>query len=111
MNALIMAMSLLLSSPSPLPAVVSPQLLVGEWRSEQGGTYHFYANGTYSWHAADMGDEGRWRLRGERTLDLMSQDAHGKTTHEMIVIDRVVHETLYVRTRYEREIWLKQAGP
>jgi hypothetical protein len=35
----------------------------------------------------------------------------GKTTHDIIVIDRIVHETLYVRTRSQREVWLKQPGP
>ena len=111
MNAIFIAMSLLALTPSPFPTVVSPQLLVGEWRSEQGGTYHFYANGTYFWHAADMIDRGRWQIREGHTLDLMSPDAHGKTIHDIIVIDRVVHETLSVRTRYDTQVWLKQPGP
>ncbi len=112
MNAFIVAVSLMASTPSPSPAVVSPQLLVGEWRSENyGGTYHFRANGTYYWHAWDMGDEGRWRLRGGNTIELLSGDARGKTTREVILIDRVVHETLYVRTKYQKEVWLKQPGP
>jgi hypothetical protein len=93
MDAVIIAVSLLASPPSSAPPVVSRQLLVGEWQSEQAGTYHFYTNGTYWWHAADMGDHGRWQLRGERTLDLMSRDERGKTTNNIIVNDRVVHET------------------
>jgi hypothetical protein len=106
-----MAMSLLLSSPSPSPAVVSRQLLVGKWRIENDGLYYFRPDGTWSCHFADVIDSGRWRLRGGHTLELMSEDGHGKTTHEIIVIDRVVHETLYVRTKYQREVWLKQPGP
>jgi|SRR5882724_13515675 len=111
MSAVVIAMSLLVSTPSPSPVVVSPQLVVGEWRVQGGATYHFRADGTWSAHFADMLDGGRWRLRGGRSLDLMSEDAHGKTTHEIIVIDRVVHETLYVRTKYDRQVWLKQPGP
>ena len=111
MHAVLVAMSLLASTPSPSPVVISPQLLVGQWQSEQAGTYHFRANGTYSWRGADEGWDGRWRFRDPNTLDLASTDAHGKTTHEIIVIDRVVHETLYVHTKYEREVWLKQPGP
>jgi hypothetical protein len=86
-------------------------LLAGEWRSEQGGTFHFRPNGTYFWHAADEIDEGRWRLRDGHTLELFSEYGHGKTARDTIVIDRVVHETLYVRTKYQSETWLKQPGP
>jgi hypothetical protein len=112
MKAIMIAVSLMASTPSPSPVVVSPQLLVGEWRSEnEGGTYHFRANGTYWWHAWDMGDEGRWRLRDGHTLELVSPGVHGKGSREIIVIDRVAHETLYVRTRYQKEVWLKQYGP
>jgi hypothetical protein len=108
--ALFATLLLFTASPSPAP-VVSPQLLVGKWRIESGGLYYFRADGTWSCHFADVIDSGRWRLRDGHTLDLMSEDAHGKTTHEIIVIDRVVHETLYVRTKYQREVWLKQSGP
>jgi hypothetical protein len=113
MHALIVAMSLLAVTSSPvIPPIVSPQFLFGEWRSEnEGGTYHFRANGTYWWHAWDMGDEGRWRLRDGHTLELVSPGVNGKGSHQIIVIDRVVHETLYVRTPYQREVWLKQPGP
>jgi hypothetical protein len=107
MTALIVAVSLMASTPSPSPVVVSPQLLVGEWRSEnEGGTYHFRPNGTYFWHAWDMVEDGQWKLRDGHTLELLA----GKQ-REIIVIDRVVHETLYVRTRYQKEVWLKQYGP
>jgi hypothetical protein len=75
------------------------------------GTYHCRADGTWSCHFADMIDGGRWTLRGDRTLDLTLERPHGKTTHEIIVVDRIVHETLYVRTKYQREAWLKQPGP
>jgi hypothetical protein len=68
------------------------------------------ADGTWSCHFGDMIDSGRWGLRGNRTLELMSEDSHGKTTHEIIVIDRIVHETLYVRKKYQTEVWLKQPG-
>jgi len=111
MHAIMLALSLMASTPSPSLPVVSPRLLVGEWQSEQGGTYHFRASGTYSWHGADEGWNGRWRLRYGHTLDLISEDEHNKAMHEFIVIERVVHETLYVRTKYQREVWLKQPGP
>ena len=112
MNALVAALSLFAATPSPSPPAVAPQFLVGEWRSENyGGTYHFRVNGTYFWHAWDMIDEGQWNIRGGHTLDLISRDQHGKPIHEFIVIERVVHETLYVRTKYQREVWLKQPGP
>ncbi len=111
MNAVGMAVFLVLATAFPSPSPVSPQLLVGEWHVQGGATYHFRADGTWSAHFADMLDGGRWRLRGGCNLDLMSEDAHGKTTHEIIVIDRVVHETLYVRTKYDRQVWLKQPGP
>jgi hypothetical protein len=111
MHVLVAAISLLAASPLPSAVAVSPQLLVGEWRSDHGRTFHFRANGTYRWHVADVLDEGQWRLRTGHTLDLISEDQHGKTTHELIIIDRVVHETLYVHSNYQREIWLKQPGP
>ena len=112
MNALVAAISLFAATPSPSPPTVSPQFVVGEWRSENyGGTYHFRANGTYWWHAWDMGDEGRWRLRDGHTLELVSPGMNGQGSHQIIVIDRVLHETLYVRTPHQREIWLKQPGP
>jgi hypothetical protein len=111
MHVLVMAMSLLAANPSASPVVVSPQLLVGEWHSDKGRTFHFRANGTYWWHVADVSDEGRWRLRGGHTVDLISRDQHGRTTRELIAIDRVVHETLYVHSNYHRETWLKQPGP
>ena len=106
MNAIIVAISLMASTPSPSPQVVPLELMFGEWRSEQGGTYHFRANGTYDWHGADEISDGRWKLRDGRNLELL----HGKV-RELIVIDKVVHETLYVRTKYQREVWLKQPGP
>jgi hypothetical protein len=112
MHAVVVAMSLLASTPSPSPVVISPQFLVGEWHSDKGRTFHFRANGAYWWHVADVSDEGQWRLRsGGHTVDLISEDQHGKTAHELIVIDRVVHETLYVHSNYQRETWLKQPGP
>lgn len=111
MSATLLA-SLLLFTATPSPApIVSPQLLVGKWRIESDGLYYFRADGTYSWRGADEGWNGRWRFRDPNTLDLASTDPHGKTTHEIIVIDRVVHETLYVRTKYQREVWLKQPAP
>ena|SRR5947208_16748604 len=108
--ALLATLLLFTATPSPAP-VLSSQLLVGKWHIESDGLYYFRADGTYSWRGADEMDSGRWRLRGGYMLDLMSEGAHGKTTHNVIVVDRVVHETLYVRTRYEREVWLKQPGP
>ena len=107
---LLATLLLFTATASPAP-VISPQLLVGKWRIESGGLYYFRADGTWSCRAADMIDSGRWRLRGDRTLDLITEHPHGKTTHEIIVIDRIVHETLYVRTKYQREVWLKQPGP
>ena len=80
--------------------------MVGEWRSEEGATYHFRANGTFLWHAADMAEEGYWKLRNGHQLELII----GKD-REIVMIDRVVHETLYVRTKSQREVWLKQPGP
>ncbi len=111
MKSLLLAISLFAATPSPSPPQIQPQFLVGEWHVEEDGRYHFRANGTYYWHAADMGEEGRWRLRDGHTLELASPGMNGKGSREIIVIDRVVHETLYVRTRYQREVWLKQYGP
>jgi hypothetical protein len=100
---LLATLVLLAATLSPAP-VLSPKLLVGEWHIENGGTYHFRADGTWSCHFADVIDTGRWKLRSGHTLDLMSEDAHRNTTHNIIVIDRVVHETLYVRTKCGREV-------
>jgi hypothetical protein len=116
MKAILLAISLLAASPSPSPPQIPPRFLVGEWRSEnEGGTYHFRANGTYYWHSFDVGDEGRWRLRDGHTLELVSPGVSGKGSRQIIMIDRVVHETLYVRVEYQRayqrEVWLKQYGP
>jgi hypothetical protein len=111
MSATLLALVLLFTAtPSPA-SVVSPQLLIGKWRIENDGLYFFRADGTWECRAADMIDGGRWKLRDAHTLDLTTEHWHGKATHEIIVIDRVVHETLYVRTRYAREVWLKQPGP
>jgi hypothetical protein len=101
----------LAATPSPAPPLLSPQLLIGEWHIESGGTYHFRTEGSWSCCFADMIDGGRWKLRGDHTLDLTLESPGGKTTHDIIVIDRIVHETLYVRTRSQREVWLKQPGP
>jgi hypothetical protein len=107
MKTLLLTVSLLAATPSPPPPQVSPQFLVGEWRSEQDGVYyHFHANGTCFRGAADIWQDVRWKLRDGHTLEL----GEGKQ-REIIVIDRVVHETLFVRTRYQREVWLKQPGP
>ena len=104
--------SVLLFTATPSPAlVVSPQLLIGKWRVENDGLYFFRADGTWECRAADMIDSGRWKLRDGHTLDLTTEHWHSKPTHEIIVIDRVVHETLYIRTRYGRDVWLKQPGP
>jgi hypothetical protein len=105
MNASVITACLLLATAPPSAPLVSPQLLIGEWRSEQGGTYHFYGNGTYSWHAADMIEDGRWRLRDGRQIELIAGNQR-----EIIVIERVVHETLYVQHLGQRETWLKQPG-
>ena len=107
MQAFLIAISLFAATPSPSAPVVSPQLLVGAWRVEEGGTYHFLANGTFSWRAADMDEGGRWKLRDGHTLELRTVSKQ----RQIIAIDRVVHETLYVRTPYQREVWLKQPGP
>jgi len=53
-----------------------------------------------------MIDGGRWKLRDGHTLELRAESGQ----HQIIAIDRVVHETLYVRTPYQREVWLKQHG-
>jgi hypothetical protein len=112
MKSFLLAISLLAATPSPAPPQISPQFLVGEWRSEnEGGTYHFRADGTYWWHAWDMRDQGRWRLRDGNTLELLRPGVSGEQGRDLIAIERVVHETLYVRTRYQREVWLKQYGP
>jgi len=111
MSATLLAMLLLFTATPSAAPVVSSQLIVGKWRIENDGLLYFRADGTWECHSADIINGGRWRLRSGHTLDLMSEDAHGKTRHDIIVIDRVVHETLYVRTRYEREVWLKQPGP
>ena len=98
MRAPLIAMALLLVAASPAPNTVSPKLLVGEWRSDEGTTYHFQANGSWLSHAADTGDGGRWRLRRGNQLELISSDDRDKKLRdETVVIDRVVHETLYVR--------------
>src|SRR2546423_9937312 len=111
----LLAISLLATTLSPSPPQIPPQFLVGEWRSETDpGTYHFRANGTYYWHSLDVGDEGRWRLRDGHTLELVSAGVNGKGSRQIIMIDRVAHETLYVRVEYQRayqrEVWLKQYG-
>ena len=88
------------------------KLLIGEWRSDEGTTYHFRGNGTWSSHGADIGEGGRWRLRPGNQLELILYDSDGKKMRaDIILIDRVVHETLYVRYHRQREIWLKQPGP
>ncbi len=115
MNAFLLAISLFAATPSASPPQMSPQFLVGEWRSEtEPGTYHFRANGTYYWQSLDVGDEGHWRLRDGHTLELVSPGVNGKGSRQIIIVDRVVHETLYVRVKYERtyqkEVWLKQPG-
>src|SRR5205823_1450156 len=70
---------------------------------------------TYYWHSLDVGDEGRWTLRDGHALELVSPGVNGKGSRQTIMIDRVVHETLYVRVQYQREfekeVWLKQYGP
>jgi hypothetical protein len=72
-------------------------------------TYYFHADGTWERRAADMTDGGRWKLRGERQLELIYMGEHDKIyRHEIVAIDLVVHETLYVRTGEAREVWLKQ---
>lgn|GEM_PF-3616653 len=107
-----MAVSLLLVAASPSPNAVSVKLLVGEWRSDEGTTYHFRADGTWSSHAGDISDDGRWRLRSGNQLELIFCDSDGKKIRaDTVFIDRVVHETLYVRYHRQREIWLKQPGP
>lgn len=111
MHAIVLALSLLASSSSTSPPVVSPQLLVGKWRIENDGLYFFRANGTWECRAADIIDGGRWKLRDGHTLELIIEYFRSKPTHEIIVIDRVVHETPYVRRKYQREVWLKQPGP
>jgi hypothetical protein len=114
MRTAMITLSLLLIAASPTPSAISARLLVGEWRSDEGTRYHFYANGTWSSHAADMGEGGRWRVGGEDQLELIVEDARdkpGQPAHrEIIVIERVVHETLYVRHYGQKEIWLKQPG-
>jgi hypothetical protein len=97
MRAVLIAASLLLVAASPSPNAVSVKLLVGEWRSNEGTTYHFRADGTWSSHGGDVGDDGRWRLRSDKQLELIFCDSRGKKKRaETILIDRVVHETLYV---------------
>jgi hypothetical protein len=106
MNAFLLSVSLLAATPSPVALQVSPQFLVGEWRSEEAGVYYyFHANGTCLRGAADMWQDTRWKLRDGHTLEL----GEGKQ-REIVVIDRVAHETLYVHNRYQREVWLKQPG-
>jgi hypothetical protein len=104
--ALLASVLLFAATPSPEP-VVSPQLLVGKWRIENSGLYFFRADGTWECWVADMIDGGRWRLLNGHTLELRAES----NQRQIIAIDRVVHETLYVRTHYQREVWLKQPGP
>ena len=114
MRTLFAVTCLLLVVASPSPTNVSGQLLVGEWRSDGGTTYHFFGTGAFSSHIADEGDGGRWKLRGRDHIELTFEDARDKPgqpkRRETILIDRVVHETLYVTIRGIKEIWLKQPG-
>ena len=113
MRVAVIAMSFLLIAASPAPAVLSVKLLVGEWRADEVRTYHFYANHTWSSHFADEGEGGQWRLQGLQ-LELIFEDAREKPgqrrRRETISIERIVHETLYVRHDGVREVWLKQPG-
>ena len=108
--ALLASVLVFTATPSPVP-VVLPQLLAGKLRLEESGLYLFRTDGTWECRVADMIDAGRWKLRNGHTLELIAEHFRSKPTREIIVIDRVVHETLYVRTRFGREVWLKQPGP
>jgi hypothetical protein len=109
MAVLLLAMCVALASPSLATEVLTPKLLVGSWRSDYGPTYYFRADGTWECRAADMTDGGRWKLRSDQQLELDYVGEHNKIyKREIVAVDRVVHETLYVRTGEAREVWLKQ---
>jgi hypothetical protein len=114
MRTLFATMCLLLVAAAPTPVAVSVQLLVGEWRSDGGTTYHFYSTGAFSSHIADEGYGGRWKLRHGDQIELTFDDARDKPgqpkRRETIRINRVMHETLYTSIGGTKEIWLKQPG-
>jgi hypothetical protein len=112
MRALLAALCLLSAVPSRSSAVtVTPHFLVGVWRSENySGFYHLRADGSYFVRAWDMVDTGQWRIRRGHTLELITRDQHGKALHEFITIERVGDRVLYVRTKYQKEVWTRQSG-
>jgi hypothetical protein len=88
--------------------VLTPKLLIGSWRSEEGVRYYFRADGTWESRAWDMIDGGTWKLRDQQQLELTYVIDKKVSKREIVAIDRVVHETLYVRTSEGRQVWLKQ---
>jgi hypothetical protein len=108
MRVLLVAICLVLAVSSQGADVLTPKLLIGSWRSEQGVKYYFRADGTWECHAWDMIDGGTWKLRDQQKLELTYIIDKKVTKREIVAIDRVVHETLYVRTAEAREVWLKQ---
>ena len=87
--------------------------LIGEWRSDQNVTYHLYRDGTFWWHIADEGDMGRWKLRTQHQLELVSYNDSSKKTfgrsphRELVLVDRVEKDIMYVRRAGHREKWVK----
>jgi len=111
MRALIAALSLLATTSPPPSATVTPQFMVGVWRSEAySGIYHLRTDGSYFVRAWDMVDMGQWRIRRGHTLDLISRDQRGKEIHEFITIERAGDRVLHVHTKYQRELWTRQSG-
>lgn len=108
MKALLAAMCVMFAASSEVSNALTSQLLVGRWRSDLGSTYYFHANGTWDRDYADFSDGGRWRLRGQRQIELTYIIDNKVSRREIVAVDRVVHETLYVRTGEAREVWLKQ---
>jgi hypothetical protein len=109
MKVLLFALSFMLAASSSPAGTVSPKLLIGTWHSDYGPTYYFRADGTWERRAADMTDGGKWKLRSDQELELLYLGEYNKIyRREIVAIDRIVHETLYVRTGEAREVWLKQ---
>ena len=108
MRLLFAAICLVIAVSSQAADVLTPKLLVGSWRSEKGYKYYFRADGNWEVHAWDMIDGGTWKLRNQQRLELTYIIDKKVTKREIVAIDRVVHETLYVRSGEGRDVWLKQ---
>ncbi len=108
MKTLLVAISVMVATSVQGSDVLTSNLLVGSWRSEQGYKCYFHADGTWEVHAWDMIDAGTWKLRNQKQLELTYIIDKKVIKREIVAIDRVVHETLHVRTGEGRDVWLKQ---